>query len=157
MGLKEKSSIVSVILSVFIAAIAIAQVTYVILTGNTNIRIFLIASAIGSFAVLAVVAMHVIQSDKAVGETRKDLATPKAKDCPEYWTRTWSPCKKSYSCSSKYTLPDGTEMLMTPVEANIDLTDYNMSAVNNCATVQGGDANYPYMEMINRCRAHARS
>jgi uncharacterized membrane protein len=157
MGLKDKSSVVSVLLAVFVAAIAIAQVTYVILTGNTNIRIFLIASAVGSFVVLAVVAIDVIKNEKDIGETKKELSTPKAKDCPEYWTRTWSPCSKSYSCSSKYTLPDGTEMQMTPSEMNINLTDYNQSHTTNCGLVGGNEATYPFMEMVNRCRANART
>lgn len=157
MGLKDKSSVVSILLAVFVAAVAIAQVTFVILSGNTSIRIFLIASAVGSFIVLAVVAIDVIKNEKDIGETKKELSAPKAKDCPEYWTRTWSPCSKSYSCSSNYTLPDGTEMQMTPSAMNINLSEYNESHQTNCSHVDGNEASYPFIEMVNRCRANKQT
>jgi hypothetical protein len=157
MGLKDKSSVVSILLAVLVAAIGIAQVAYVILSGNTNIRIFLIASALGSFVVLAIVAIDVIKNEKDIGETKKELSNPMAKECPDYWTRTWSPCLKTYSCSSKYTLPDGTEMLMTPSEMNMNLNEYNSAKERNCDLVSGNEASYPFMEMVNRCKAYSQT
>ena len=89
MGLKEKSSVVSILIGVLLAAVAIAQITYVILSGNENIRIFLVGSAMGIFVVLGLTVLRVVQNDNDVEDLHKERATAKAKECPDYWARQW--------------------------------------------------------------------
>lgn len=157
MGLKEKSSVVSILLGVFLAAVAVAEITYVILTGNDNIRIFLVSSALGIFVVLGLATLRVVQNDNDVEDTHKTISSVLTKECPDYWTKTWSTCNKNYVCSPIYTLPDGTEMKMRNATAALDLANYNQeSSESRCTAVLSNDASYPFTDMVNRCNAHNR-
>ena len=156
MGLKENSSVVSILLGVLLAAVAIAQVTYVILSGNENIRIFLVGSAMGIFVVLGLAVLRVVQNDNDIEESHKEKASVKAKQCPDYWKRTWDCDNKNYVCDPEYTLPDGTEMKMAQME-RLNLVDFNSDPPStNCDAVLSPNATYAYTEMVNRCSAWSR-
>lgn len=157
MGLKKNSSVVSILLGVFLAAIAVAEITYVILTGNENIRIFLVSSALGIFVVLGIATLRVVQNDNDVEDTHKTISNVTTKECPDYWTKTWSACNKNYVCSPLYTLPDGTQMKMRPGTGTLDLANYNQeSTESRCTAALSPDASFPFTEMVNRCNAHNR-
>jgi len=156
MGLKEKSSVVSILIGVLLAAVAIAQITYVILSGNENIRIFLVGSAMGIFVVLGLTVLRVVQNDNDVEDVHKERATAKAKECPDYWAREWRCGEKTFQCKPQFSLPDGTEMRMS--QANeFTLAEYNTeTAANRCDDVLSAEASHPYTDLVNRCNARAR-
>eukprot|EP00873_Tetraselmis_striata_P026949 jgi/Tetstr1/447213/TSEL_034650.t1 len=157
MGLKENSSVVSILLGVLLAAIAVAEITFVVLTGNQNIRIFLVSSALGIFVVLGLATLRVVQNDNDIEDAHKAISDVSAKECPDYWTRSWNSCSDNYVCSPVYTLPDGTEMKMRPGTGTLDLANYNQeSADSRCETVLNPDASFPFTDMVNRCNARNR-
>lgn len=157
MGLKEKSGVVSILLGVLVAAIAIAQLTYVIISGNESIRIFLVGSAMGMFAVLGLAILRVVENDSDVDEAHKERASTLARDCPDFWRRSWDCNTSSYTCSPTYDLPDGSSMRMRE-GSDINLATFNgETPENRCTEVRKGDASFSYTEMINRCNAWSRS
>ena len=153
MGLKENSSVVSILLGVFLAAIAIAEITYVILSGNESIRIFLVGSALGIFVVLGLAVLGVVQNESDIEDAHKDKANTKPTNCPDYWKRKWNCSSKVYECSPTYVLPDGTTMKMVDSGDEI-LSDYGS---DKCAAITSENASYPYTEMVNRCNAWTRA
>ena len=156
MGLKEKSSVVSILIGVLLAAVAIAQITYVILSGNENIRIFLVGSAMGIFVVLGLTVLRVVQNENDVEDLHKERASAKAKECPDYWARKWVCGEKTFQCKPEYSLPDGTMMKMSD-GGEFSLADKNMDpASTRCQEYLDPDASYPYTDLVNRCNARAR-
>lgn len=153
MGLKEKSSVVSILLGVFLAAIAIAEITYVILSGNESIRIFLVGSALGIFVVLGLAVLRVIQNENDIEDAHKDKSSTKPSDCPDYWKRKWNCGTKAYECLPGYDLPDGTSMKMVETGPKM-LSDFGS---DKCADITDENASYPYTEMVNRCNAWTRA
>lgn len=159
MGLKDKSTVVSVLVGVFLAAIAVAQIVYVLLSGNETIRIYLIASSLGIFVVLGVIAVRVMRNDEDVEEQHAALSNTTAKSCPDFWTRRWSPCTKNYLCNPSYTLRDGTQVKMTTDGAELNLAEWNQmgSPAERCTAVLSNSASYPFTDMVNKCNAFTRS
>lgn len=158
MGLKDNSNVVSVLLGVFFAAVAVAQIAYVILSGNTSIRIFLVGSSLGIFVVLGLTILRVVKNDSEVDETHTELSQLKAKNCPDYWTRKWDKCSGNYQCIPQFELPSGETIRMIPAETGgeMSLSEFNSQPSTKCTEIRDDAAAYPFTEMVNRCNAKDR-
>lgn len=156
MGLKDKSAVVSILLGVLFASIAVSMLAYVALTGNQNLRIYLVTTALGIFVTIGLIVMKILENRKEIEEAHKERAQVIAKGCPNFWSRTWDPCTESYVCSPMYDLPDGTTIKMRPgTQMNdLNLAVYNQEPANTrCNAILSQGATFPFVEMINRCHA----
>lgn len=156
MGLGKYSTPVTVTLGVFFGSVAVAMFAYVLLVRSSPLRPFMLGTSLGLMIVIGVVIMVVIDNRSAVDEVHKERSQLAAKNCPNFWSRTWDPCRRELTCSNNYVRPDGSTIYMfSDMEQSLNLNSYNTkSAQDKCSVfLETGVPDYPFVEMLNRCRA----